>query len=391
MSNRSGLIRSLVGIRGVCSALIVALHLAPFAGALTPVTATAWSAFERHGYIALDFFFVLSGFVIAAGYRAVFAHWPGWGTFGRFLWARLSRFYPVHLVVLAVMVAAVVGGRLVGVEVPHGGDLGVDLLRQVTLTSGWGGADKLSWNGPAWSLSAEWFSYLLLPVVMPALVRLRTPAACVAVFVLGCALPLVVYSVIGFGDDMITYRMPLPRAFGGFVAGAALQALTLVGRDGRAGRSSRIPALVGRATGALAVLLVAAVVGLSLASASSLFALPLVGLVILGLSQERGLLDRVLASRAGLVGGELSVTVFLSHVPFLLAASRVVTPERFPGAWGWLGLGLLVVGVLVLGQVLLVAVERPAQSLMRRMVSRPARAPATPADVRTETVASGTG
>ena len=69
---------------------------------------------------------VLSGYVISSGYRHTFARWPGWGTFGRFLWARLSRFYPVHLAVLAVMVAAVVGGRLVGREIPHGGDLGIE-------------------------------------------------------------------------------------------------------------------------------------------------------------------------------------------------------------------------------------------------------------------------
>ena len=139
-----GLIRSLVGIRGYLSLVVVAVHLAPFAIALVPVTAGFFLPVWHHAYVALDLFFVLSGFVVTAGYRGVFARWPGWAAFGKFLWARLSRFYPVHLAVLAVLVGAVLGARAIGREIPHGGDLGVDLLRQLTLTSGWGGADALT-------------------------------------------------------------------------------------------------------------------------------------------------------------------------------------------------------------------------------------------------------
>ncbi|GAA4914785.1 peptidoglycan/LPS O-acetylase OafA/YrhL [Actinomycetospora succinea] len=373
-----GLIRSLVGIRGYLSIVVVAVHLAPFAIALVPLTAPFFLPIWHHAYVALDLFFVLSGFVITAGYRGVFARWPGWGAFGKFLWARLSRFYPVHLAVLAVLVGAVLGARAIGREIPHGGDLGIDLLRQITLTSGWGGADALTWNGPVWSLSAEWFCYLLIPLLQPLVLLLRTRTACVLGYLVACAIPLVAYSVIGFDDGTITYAMPLPRALGFFLAGACLQQLVQVDR--------RLPALAGRFTGPIAVLGFGLIVLASTLEVSTMYALPVVGLTVLALGEERGWLDRVLSTRASLYGGEISVAIFLTHVPWLLGASLLINPRTFPGHWGWLGIALLLVGVGVCGWLAFVLVEKPGQRFMRSLVKRPAKAPTQSVEEKTEAV-----
>lgn len=373
----TGLIPSLVGIRGYLSLVVVAVHLAPFAAALVPVTAAFFLPVWHHGYVALDLFFVLSGFVISSGYARTFARWPGRATFGKFLWARLSRFYPVHLAVLGAMVAAVLVSRAIGREIPHGGDLTWDLFRQLTLTSGWGGADALTWNGPVWSLSAEWACYLVLPLLLPLVQRLRTPAACVVGYLAACAIPLVLYSIIGFDDATITYEMPLPRAFGGFLAGAALYQLTTVG--------SRIPAWLGRVTGPLAVVAFAAIVLASSLGVSTMITLPIVGLVVPALAQRRGAFDRFLSTKVSMIGGEYSVALFLVHVPSILAASLLINPRTFPGpVWGTLGIVLLVLGAFVLAWLAYVIVERPAQRWMRRLVKRAPGAPAKPVEERVE-------
>ncbi len=364
MNEQTGLIRSLVGIRGVLSAVVVAVHLSPIAIRLAPEATPVWTAVWHHSYLALDLFFVLSGFVVTSGYRKKFATWPGGAVYGRFLWARLSRFYPVHLAVLGALVAAVLVGAALGLTVPHGGDLGIDLLRQLTLTQGWGGAHALTWNGPTWSLSAEWFCYLLLPLIIPVVLRFRTPSAVVAGYLVATTVPLVAYGFLGYGDPQITYVAPLWRAMGGFLGGALLCQLTHVG--------SRIPERVGRLTGAVAALALAALVGAAVAGITLLAVLPIAGLVVLGLSQQRGWLDAALSGPRAMRAGDLSVTLFLTHVPWLLAASVVITPQRFPGAWGWLGVGLLIGGALVVSWVTFVQVERPAQQLMRRMTARPA-------------------
>ncbi|MCD2190204.1 acyltransferase family protein [Actinomycetospora soli] len=373
----TGLIPSLVGIRGYLSLVVVAVHVAPFAVALVPATAAFFLPVWHHGYVALDLFFVLSGFVISSGYARTFARWPGRATFGKFLWARLSRFYPVHLAVLAAMVFAVLASRAIGREIPHGGNLTWDLLRQITLTSGWGGAHALTWNGPVWSLSAEWACYLVLPLLLPLVQRLRTPAACLVGYLVACSIPLVLYSIIGFDDGTITYGMPLPRAFGGFLAGAALYQLTTV--------SDRIPAWLGRVTGPLVAVAFLAIVVASNLGWSTMFALPVVGLVVPALAQRRGAVDRFLSTKVSLVGGEYSVALFLVHVPWILAASLLINPRTFPGpVWGTVGILALVLGAFVLAWLAYVLIERPAQKWMRRLVKRAPGAPAKPVEERVE-------
>lgn len=349
---RPTIIGSLIGIRGVLAWTVVLVHIAPAAIVLTPAVAPLWYFTWLHFYWALDMFFVLSGFVITYGYRDRFGARPAVGEYGRFLWARLARLYPVHMLVLTAMVAVVLVSRALGKEVVHGGDLGWDLVRNVLLTQGWGWSRTLTWNGPTWSLSAEWFCYLITPAVIAVIVRMRTPAAVIIAYVVATAVPLTVYSVIGFGDPQITYTAPLWRATGGFVGGALLCQLTHVG--------SRLPALLGRWTEGLVVVLLVLLAALAITGVPMLWALPVVGLVVLALAQQRGPLARALTGRRVQATGRLSLSLFLTHVPFFLGAALLVTPARFPGAWGWLGVGLMLIGAVVNAWVVRRLVEIPA-------------------------------
>lgn len=356
----TGLIAGLVGIRGVLSWIVVLVHVSPLAATLTPVAAPVWGYVGHHFFWALDFFFILSGYVITSGYHRRFVNWPGGATFGRFLWARLSRFYPVHLAVLAALVGAVLVSRAAGAEIAHGGDLGGDLARNVLLLQGWGGADSLTWNGPSWSVSAEWFCYLIMPLVLPLVVRIRTSTGLLVCYAASMAVMLGAYAVLGSGDPQITYEAPLWRAVTEFVAGAVLCRLGHLG--------SRIPGWLGRVTGPLVVALAVLVAVLSVARVTLLWVVPLAGLIVAALAQQRGIVDRVLRMRAPMAGGELSVALYLTHVPVLLAAALVVTPDRFPGGWGWLGLGLVLAGTVAVAKVVHRLVEVPAHRFMTRLV-----------------------
>ena len=49
----------------------------------------------------------------------------------------------------------------------------VDYLKQVLLVQEWGPSPQRGWNFPAWSLSMEWLAYLIFPLLVLVLFRLR--------------------------------------------------------------------------------------------------------------------------------------------------------------------------------------------------------------------------
>lgn len=151
---------ALDSLRGVC-ALGVALFHFHTEGVLTNLPSI------RRGWMLVDFFFVLSGFVLAHAY---------WGRIGkdvrplRFLALRLGRIYPLHLAVLLVMVAlelllAASGDALAHRAAFAPGHTGGELLASLLLLNSSGLLDRLVWNGPSWSIAAEFWAYVLFAAV----------------------------------------------------------------------------------------------------------------------------------------------------------------------------------------------------------------------------------
>src|SRR5947209_15296669 len=125
------------------------------------------------GYIGVDFFFVLSGFVLTWSWRPdVSAR--------RFWWNRVARIWPLHL---TTMVIALV---LVADQVSRPGVLGT--LANLVLLQAWVPDQHVyfGYNAVAWSLSCEVFFYLSFPVLARAISRLsaRARLGLVAVVVL---------------------------------------------------------------------------------------------------------------------------------------------------------------------------------------------------------------
>src|SRR6202161_3995096 len=136
------------------------------------------------GYLGVELFFVLSGFILCPVYLDQVA--DGGFRYGSFLWARLARIYPLHLATLAgigaMALAALAAGRVIDPNILSWSSLPANLL----LVQAWGYAPQAGWNHPSWSISAEWFAYLSFPVFAIAAAGLRRwPGAAVT-----CALAL---------------------------------------------------------------------------------------------------------------------------------------------------------------------------------------------------------
>src|SRR5262244_570203 len=95
-SSATQYVPSLTGIRALAALLVLGLH----AEQNVPVGLQSLLPFFARGYLGVDFFFVLSGFIITHVYLANLAH-PTAAATRVFLWHRFVRIYPVHVAVLA--------------------------------------------------------------------------------------------------------------------------------------------------------------------------------------------------------------------------------------------------------------------------------------------------
>ncbi|CZF78831.1 Acyltransferase family protein [Grimontia celer] len=138
--------------------------------------------FLEVGFIWVDLFFILSGFVMMHVYRNYFDGGTTQGNWRSFIWLRFSRIYPLFLATVLVLVlwesfkhvnnVSFYGGPLLGAwgingisafEGPF--NRGDALLANLFLVQGISTHSSLTWNFPAWSLSVEWLSYILFPLI----------------------------------------------------------------------------------------------------------------------------------------------------------------------------------------------------------------------------------
>jgi peptidoglycan/LPS O-acetylase OafA/YrhL len=166
-----------------------------------------------NGYLAVNFFFVLSGFVLAYNYcgRPIRSR-TFWG-------ARFARVYPCYLLGLILISPAVIA-RL-GVHKSWQDAVAGGLA--AVLLQAWFPKFALRWNGPGWSLSNEAFFYLLFPIILPRLARLSSTK--IWAVATGCGLaalaPAFVHSVFYDNQDAAALMyMPIFR-LPEFVVGAA--------------------------------------------------------------------------------------------------------------------------------------------------------------------------
>ena len=204
-------------IRGFAALAIVVFH---FCEILLPALNSSLTA---KFYFAVDVFFVLSGFVMIHIYGATFAAGVAPRDVLSFLWARLARIYPLHLVALLALVLLGVAQGLRRGGVP--GDLGLavhSFLYNVLLLHGpW--LDRVSWNAPSWSISVEWHFYLVFPIAAFLLARASAKAPIIILAGAAAALGALAVHVPTF--NIINGPLVLWRAAPEFAIGMATAVL----------------------------------------------------------------------------------------------------------------------------------------------------------------------
>lgn len=352
-------IPSLTVLRGLLAVWVVVHHFwkptlewFPWLEALSPVV--------HRGNMAVLGFFVLSGSVIAYNYSSWFpspaVNPRAWSLF---VAQRLARIYPVHLATLVAVAAMVLLSRRAGVELREGAYGSWDFLQNLALVHAWGPVQKMSWNYPSWSISAEWVVYMAFPFVAGLTQRwitngLRAAAAA------GCFLVLtVVHLQFWPFAPFQAILLVVPN----FLLGVAIHRMVLLGPSTRVWRY--LPD------------------GLLLLCLGACY-LPSVALSTLVLSSVPAFLVLALLHlKEGVSGlwrnpvlvflGEISYSLYLMHSVVEKPLSKLLSPERFL-SWGALGrasAGIVQFAVVLgAGWLCYALVERPMRrSLGRRLKS----------------------
>jgi peptidoglycan/LPS O-acetylase OafA/YrhL len=197
--------RALDGWRGIC-AVLIALHHFPARGFIyhLPLVRNAW--------LLVDFFFVLSGFVIAFSYGERLARA---NEFRLFAIRRFFRLWPLHVCVLAAFIAlelyryVATGTGFTGERSPFA------LLTNLTLTQALGLQNFLTWNTPAWAVSTEFWTYMVFAIIALFAGRWRNIAA--VVLIAGSIAILALHSRYGMRE---TFDWGIARCIYGFFLGA---------------------------------------------------------------------------------------------------------------------------------------------------------------------------
>jgi peptidoglycan/LPS O-acetylase OafA/YrhL len=392
-------IGQLTGIRAVAALWVLAFHFRPELlksfGFLYPLV-----PLFNVGYLGVDLFFVLSGFILTFTHLDRMSEDWGPKKMAGFLWLRLSRIWPVLFFMLLVWGAyhafsleANNDGRLQGALDPS------RFLSHVFLVHAWSTAHH-DWNPVDWSLSAEWLAYLVFTVLVVILARMLVHVSSRALLVTAGVLtvPMVVIGM-GFqdgsdllwnGDTIVAGIVPL-RVLTEFFAGAVVALLVM-----RHGSTVKMPWFLKPTAILVAIVLVVYAVQrwdpaprfrfdqdwringhLMWGSTETVVVVPLFLLLIGSLAvSRRDPSTRLLASRVLVWGGKVSFSLYMVHWLFLDLARKVIStkfviPDDLSGwqSWPYRLTVLVAIGLAVLSAHLVYRfVEEPCRRIMRTLL-----------------------
>lgn len=113
-----------------------------------------------HGFLAVDFFFILSGFLLSSTYLNLFSI----NEIKFFLKKRFYRIYPLHFLnLLFILLLLIFYENIYSKKIifTHDNFQFNSFIYQIFLIHGIGIENKLNWNVPSWIVSTQFFVYII--------------------------------------------------------------------------------------------------------------------------------------------------------------------------------------------------------------------------------------
>lgn len=309
------------------------------------------------GGYGVDLFFILSGVILCYRYEESFATVDRL-SYRRFLVYRLARIYPVHITTLATVAVGLAAAKAANIDI-NGSYSASSLIGSVLLVDAWSPrARHFGWNYPAWSISAEWFAYLVFPFAAAWTAKVRTRTG--ALIAVGVALTAYVVLVPG-----LELAWPLLRIATEFGAGVFIAHLM---------RDTRVRANNGIVAAALAGIAVV-VFAVDGRPQAGLLVVAFAALIY-GLASDEGPVARVFSLPIVVSLGEASYALYMTHAIVEMFGTRAIAFEDHVHSALPVRLAIVLAYVVVMAiatAAMFVVLERPGRRAVRRLGDRLSR------------------
>jgi peptidoglycan/LPS O-acetylase OafA/YrhL len=304
---------ALTGVRFFAAMAVIAYHFSlNNSSALPPFL----YAIIHQGSIAVNFFFVLSGFILVYNYFGKSVE-PT-----RFWTARFARIYPVYLFAFIISIPSYLE-KLPDTSTNTIGGVLVQMATEVTLLQAWWPWNGCGFNCPGWSISAEAFFYFTFPFVLPYLAKKFNKNLAkflfiiwVGVIILESIFLVIINSISDQGSkrfiqDFVSYNPLLnsPSFMIGVICG-----ILYVRRSYFSSLNARVISLLEISSVVLGVYLIAfsGIPGIYLRNG---LVAPLFALIICIFAEGRGITARLLSLPLLVLLGEASYAMYILQFP----------------------------------------------------------------------------
>ena len=219
---------NLTPLRGLAALLVAIFHFEMAVARFVPAQQTMF--FEKC-YLMVDLFFIMSGFIMFHVYGNSFKPPILKDSFRQFIVARFARIYPLHffsllLLILFVMILPQADLQYKGVEGYSAIPTNFLLLHSFNIHK------IYTWNIPSWSISAEWWCYMIFPLLVIFIHKKKLTAIIVSILFIVAAYYSIMYvlprtnplypSVPVPHNINTTYDYGFLRGLAGFITGVIM-------------------------------------------------------------------------------------------------------------------------------------------------------------------------
>ncbi len=361
---------NLTALRGITALLVAVYHFEDLFARFIPENI---SMFFSKCYLMVDVFFIMSGFIITHVYQEKFRDGVNSGDFRVFIIARFARVYPMHLLALLIILASFMtsGAEPDDIQNPAA------ILSNLLLIHSFGIHDSFTWNVPSWSISAEWWSYLLFPFLIfcnrkwkvtakLSLLVLVVFAYVAMMYWLPRSGPLYPLGKVTPSDLNVTFDYGYLRGLSGFVVGMILYSLYEI-------RAARLVLGTDWVAFAFSAMMLG---GLHWAVPDIVMIPVFAGLVISTASNE-GVVHSIFQWRPLQFVGDISYSIYMLHVIVIFTTLEIfrvfgISMAKREGNlvdfWpGLLGCIAFLLVVIFLSWITYLKVEKPCRNSINRM------------------------